>query len=116
MSYYTKNILPQISFDPESPVSEYIGDAYQGDGYYGKSDGLHTIQYSVTDLVGTFIIQATLVYDPVESDWTTIYNKEYELIQESENSVENFIGNYVWVRVGVINWTHGSVNSVRMKH
>ena len=116
MSYYSKNILSQISFAPDAPVSVYFGDPYPGDGYYGKSDGLHTFQYSVTNLEGTLVIQATLVFEPTESDWSTVYSKEYELIEESANHIQNIVGNYVWVRAGVIDWKHGSINVIRMKH
>ena len=36
-----------------------------GDGYYGRADGVHTVQATYTDFVGTITIQGTLATTPL---------------------------------------------------
>jgi len=49
-----------------------VGDAKRADGYYGRTDGLHTVQVIVNNFTGNFGIQGTLATEPTESDWFDI--------------------------------------------
>ena len=51
---------------------DYTGDSVRGDGFYGFSDGIHTVQITVADYIGRVYIQGTLASDPVEADWFNI--------------------------------------------
>ncbi len=51
----------------------YNGDAVKADGYYGKTDGVHTISVTVNNFVGRIHIDASLATDPTEADWFPIY-------------------------------------------
>ena len=51
---------------------DYTGDSVRGDGFYGFSDGIHTVQITVADYIGRIYIQGTLASDPVEADWFNI--------------------------------------------
>ena len=115
-------------------VETYTSDKIKGDGYYGRTDGLHTVVWQLTDFVGTITIQGTLTTDPTTSDWVTI-----RLGAANSSSVDttglvstgsissitystattataayNFTGNFVWLRATITNWTAGSVNSVKV--
>lgn len=46
-----------------------VGDAIRSDGYFGRSDGLHTIQVIYSNFTGDFGLQGTLEVNPTESDW-----------------------------------------------
>lgn len=116
MSYKSQIILSQQKHDVDNPTPELYGERFAGDGFYGKSDGLHTVQYEVDSLEGSLVIQATLCFDPVETDWFTVIEKPYELLETRASGIENFIGNYVWIRAGVRNWTNGTIIVVRMNH
>lgn len=48
------------------------GDAIRADGYYGRSDGIHTVQVTVNNFTGSFGIQGTLATEPTENDWFDI--------------------------------------------
>jgi hypothetical protein len=97
------------------------------------SDGLHTFEISLTDFIGKIKIQATLALEPSEQDWfdadigngsqtidttgliqsaakTTI---EYTGAETSINAY-NVTGNLVWVRAYIIDWTEGSIQSIKM--
>jgi len=58
---------------PDDSISEEIySEPLKGDGYYGRADGLHTVQFHVTDFVGRLGIQGTLEMYPSEDDWFTV--------------------------------------------
>ena len=117
------------------------GEKFKGDGYYGRTDGLHTVQVNVTGFTGNIAFQGTLEIDPDESDWSTIFidgvntstlgfvDTTGAITQSSGNSISvleldnktgslnyNFTGNFVWIRAKVNNWTQGIVNSVYMNN
>lgn len=95
-------------------VQSATGDAYKGDGYYGRSDGFHTIQYTLTGFIGTLNIQATLALEPAEEDWFTVYTQDYN--DDTGSYLTNFTGNYVWIRATLADWTAGTVNSIKLNH
>lgn len=110
----SETILTANTHGGDSTVQSITGEKFKGDGYYGRSDGLHTVQYNFEGLTGTINIQATLAVNPVDADWFTVHS--YTAAQESDNKFANFTGNYVWVRAYISNWTDGTVNSIQLNH
>jgi hypothetical protein len=109
----TSNIHPS-----DSSVQIITGDKYKGDGYYGRSDGIHTVQYDITGFIGTISIQATLAVDPTQDDWFTVYTQSYPVSNDEGTSltkITNFTGNYVWIRA-YVEYTDGSINSIKLNH
>ena len=51
---------------------DYTGDSVRGDGFYGFSDGIHTVQITVADFIGRIYLQGTLASTPTETDWFNI--------------------------------------------
>lgn len=103
----------------DSSTQSIVGDAFKGDGYYGRSDGFHTIQYNITGFIGTVNIQATLEVSPNDEDWFTVFTQAYPVSNDegtTTSEIVNFTGNYVWVRSVISDWTDGSVNSVLLNH
>jgi len=102
----------------DGSATAFNGDKVKGDGYYGFSDGVHTIQTRVTSLVGTVKIQGTLVKDPADTDFVDIAS-----VVTSDGSTaisnsffNNFTGNFVWIRIAVSGFTAGSINNIFMAH
>ena len=135
MSTNSETILSQQSHPGDSSNETLTGDPYKGDGFYGRSDGLHTVQVSITDFIGRISIQGTLEVNPTESDWFTIELgtgamsvDTTGLIAEqnitfvdyaaatTNTKTYNFIGNLVWVRAKISNWTDGAINSIKLNH
>lgn len=80
----------------------------RGAGYYGSSDGFHTVTYTVTPgFVGTLTTQATLAAIPSEADWfnvqssTFTYDNLVNPVGTTTTNYTNFIGNFVWCRAYV---------------
>lgn len=100
----------------------YFSDRVKGDGYYGASDGYHTVQTQITNFVGRIEMQATLSSEPNTDDWfpvvfenTSTSTLSYT-VATSDIHIYNFIGNFVWVRSKISNWTEGSVNGIKYNH
>ena len=115
----SETILSAQSHPGDSTTETVTGEKYKGDGYYGRSDGFHTVQYTLTGFLGTVNIQATLAIDPTDSDWFTVYTQTYTVVNDEGHTgthLTNFTGNYVWVRAYIENWTDGTVNSIKLNH
>jgi hypothetical protein len=111
----SETILSANTHQGDSVIQTLTGEKYRGDGYYGRSDGFHTVQYNLNGFLGTVNIQATLAISPSEDDWFTVHTQAY-----TDNStgsyMTNFTGNYVWIRAHISNWSDGSVNSIKLNH
>jgi len=113
-----------------SSVLTRVSEPVKGDGYFGSSDGLHTVFWKITEFIGTLEVQATLATKPLESDWFTVKLNvidSYYIVDttglitvtggqySSSTSISksyNFIGNFVWIRGKISNWTKGTVNVI----
>ena len=102
----SETILSANTHLGDSTIETVTGEKFKGDGYYGRSDGFHTVQYSYAGLTGTITIQGTLATSPVDSDWFDVHT--YTASQETASKVANFTGNYVWIRSKVV-YTDGTV-------
>lgn len=84
---------------------DVVSEPYRADGFWGYSDGLHTVSASVQNLKGNLRLQATLSTSPQEKDWfdIDINPKDHRIpwIEfDGQSSVEgfSFIGNFVFIR------------------
>ena len=116
-------ILSANTHPGDSTIETVTGEKFKGDGYYGRSDGFHTVQYNIAGFQGKIKMQATLATNPVEADWFTLSATEHETIGYPNDGtvatgahIKNFTGNYVWVRVVVSSWTDGTFNSIQLNH
>ena len=130
----SETILSANAHPGDSTIETVTGDKFKGDGYYGRSDGLHTIQVNLAGFLGDVQLQGTLAVDPTADDWFTvrlgsgqtidttgkIFNAITSKLEYTDNETSsktyNFTGNYVWIRVYVSNWTDGTVNSIQLNH
>lgn len=119
----SETILSANTHPGDSTIETVTGEKFKGDGYYGRSDGFHTVQYNITGFQGKIKMQATLAINPGEADWFTLAATEHETIgfpndgtTATGSHIKHFTGNYVWVRVVVSSWTDGTVNSIKLNH
>lgn len=95
------------------------GNAIRADGWYGFSDGLHTIAIYVVNFVGRLWIEASIADTPTDDDWfpvnvsgvpATPYLQfpQDPLRPSGSNGIGdlatiglNVIGNYTWLRARI---------------
>lgn len=126
---YTNTASVQVTYPLFTTTDQtlvYKSIPAKGDGYFGNSDGLHTVMYTYdSNFVGTITMQASLATDPVEADWFDVEGTTEEQTESSpfydgmnvmtQSKYYNFTGNFVWVR-GVISIDAGQVDSILYNH
>lgn len=96
---------------------ELLGEKHKGDGFYGYSDGLHTIAHYLLAFEGTLEVQAALTDDPVDADWVTLDTRFGDSgTPLTENTTYNFTGNFVWIRAVVSNFQSGTITKIQLNH
>ena len=117
MSSNSTIIMSQQTHPSDSTIQTVTGDKYKGDGYYGRADGFHTVQYNLTGFLGTIKMQGTLATTPVDADYFDIAGTTYDSTTAGKDGAfaYNFTGNFVWVRA-VINYTDGTISSIMLNH
>ena len=99
-------------YDGTSP--DFYSDKLRGNGYYGYTDGLHTVSYQLTSFIGIINMQATLATDPTDADWFDIPDTIIGdgIAPVSVSLYANYTGNFVWCRCAVTQFTAGIINRV----
>ena len=113
MSSNSETILTANTHPGDSVATTVTGSNFKGDGYYGRSDGLHTVQYDYSGVSGTLKVEATLATVPTDDDWFQV--DSIVLTNQTGTSISNFTGNYIWLKATVV-YTDGTVNSIVMNH
>ena len=118
---HNSDTVTQITHIGDSSNMSLESDKLKGDGYYSRSDGIHTVQYNINGFLGSIVVQGTLATSPIEEDWSTIASTMHQAVIEDEITrnggfIKNFTGNYVWVRIAITNWSDGSVTSIMLNH
>lgn len=118
---HNSDTVTQITHLGDSSNMSLESDKLKGDGYYSRSDGIHTVQYNLNGFLGSIVVQGTLATAPIEEDWSTIASTMHQAVIEDEITrnggfIKNFTGNYVWVRIAITNWSDGSVTSIMLNH
>ena len=111
----------QLTHDNDSSTLSRTSNKLKGDGYYGRADGFHTVQYNISGnadntFTGVIEIQATLAVEPAEADWFIITSTQQTYTGSYGSYMFNFTGNYVWLRAKVYDWTDGTVGSIALNH
>lgn len=100
------------------PLGETInlqGDPLRGAGWYGHTNGLHTVAIRVTNFQGRIIVQASIVTDPTDDDWFSVLPDAVPYLQypqrgyvpvlnhpgETSTIGFNITTNAVWLRASV---------------
>jgi hypothetical protein len=119
MSNIPTIVLSAISYGQVYPPydgtsADFYSDKLRGNGYYGYTDGLHTVSYQLTNFIGVINMQATLASDPTDADWFDIPETIIgDGVAATTLSIyANYTGNFVWCRCAVTQFTAGIINRV----
>lgn len=123
----TQILLPQTAYPGPAGVSISIdGIKKQAAAYYLANRDLQTIswnlglvpqhsgQQSNPVFIGNIYIQASIATDPTsDSDWFTVYQLNVTPgVQNVQQGYYNLVGNYIWLRAIVRNWTQGPISLI----
>lgn len=68
---------PIVMLTNTSQYWEVTGTPVRADGWFGNSDGIHTVSIHFTDFIGGFKLQGSLMTEPTENDWFDINMHPY---------------------------------------
>jgi hypothetical protein len=90
---------------------DWSSNAVQAANYYWGRGSVQTIAFTLTGFVGDIRLEATLDADPNSATWFETYD-----IQTStpltQRQVATITGNFTWMRVRVVEFDGGTINSV----
>jgi hypothetical protein len=109
--FTTQNLLPVMG-----ETINVTGSPVAASGFYGSTNGLHTISIAVSNFTGRVSIQASLVTAPGDADWFTVLPADVPYIQypqrgyvvgppqtgETSTYTFDFTANVMWVRALVV--------------
>jgi len=105
-----------INILPSQAVLSYTGDKQKGDGYFGQTDGVHTVSARVSNFVGRIHLEGSLATDPSETDWFPIaltsgqWYRQYPVLAtpsgngglgDTTTEAWTFRANLLWIRARV---------------
>ena len=90
-------------------------DKVKADGYYGQTDGLHTVSATVTNFQGRLYLEGSLATEPTAGDWFPIYltsgqaYRQYPVatpsgtnnLGDTTTEAWTFRANILWIRARV---------------
>ena len=100
----SQTILGSTAHPNGGTTTTVVGDKYKADGYYGFTDGLHTVAIYPNNFKGNVEIQASLAETPTSSDWFNITLKNGTVAQYNlDGTVDayTFTGNFIYLRARV---------------
>ena len=97
-----------IDIDSAGEIT-FNSDKVKASGYYGFTNGDHSISLKLTEFTGRIYVQASLVFDPNEEDWfnisitDNIYDQYPKPTDPPFNGTifYNFEVNAVWIRIRI---------------
>jgi hypothetical protein len=100
--------VPSGNYDGSSTT--FIGNAIPAANYYGGQGSLQTAIIQTTSFSGNIRLQATL------NDWTeqALWFDVDHYANSTGTQAINMVGNFVWVRALVTNFTAGTINSANV--
>ena len=113
-------LIPQATYVGSNPLS-IVGDKKQAAAYYLANRDLQTVIWNLGSningntpvyFVGNITIQASLATSPGAFDWFDVYSVPVASTPTGQSGYYNLVGNYVWLRAVVTQWTAGPIMSI----
>jgi hypothetical protein len=114
-------LLPQTIYNGGGTANIYTvtGTKQPAAAFYLGNKDLQTISYSLTNVTGTIVIEATLVGEPVDEDWFKVFEIAANNDSNTNSTItsyENIHGNFVFMRARIRDFANGVVQFVRLTY
>jgi hypothetical protein len=108
------NLLTQSAHPSGNANMSLQGEKQKAAAYYLAKRDLQTVTWNFSsNFIGSCVIQASLVTEPVIADWFNVYSIDTESFKDG---YFNLNGNFVWIRAVISNWTQGNIQLVTMSY
>ena len=117
----TKTILgstvygtPSGNYDGSS--QDWASNPQEAANYYRGRSGLQTVLITVTNFVGEIVIEATLDSVAESAVWFETYTFGDPNTPVTDIHPTNIQGNFVWLRVRIVGFDGGTINSITVSY
>lgn len=119
MSISTTEFLPTTTYGTAAGNYNgvdpaFIGNAVPAASYYGGQGSVQTATVTTTGFVGRITIQATLATVEQQAAWTDLVTIGNGTTPLTTTTAPTFVGNFVWLRAVVTEFSAGVINSARV--
>lgn len=116
MTLTTNTLLPQTTYGVPSgnyngTSPAFIGNAIPAANYYAGQGSVQTARIQVSDFIGVITLQATLGDLHQQAAWFDVTTLGDGITALTDTVTLNMVGNFVWLRAAVTEFTGGSINS-----
>ncbi len=105
---------PSGNYDGSS--QDWSSDAVQAANYYRGRGGLQTITFNLAGFVGILYLEATLDAVPETASWFNTFTYGDGVVALTNIHSETVLGNFTWMRIRVVTFDAGTINSVTITY
>ena len=91
--------------------SAFIGNAIPAANYYGGQGSAQTAIIETTGFTGVITIEASLNDWTQQAEWFAVETYGNTTVPTTNTQAINMLGNFVWLRARVSDFTAGTINS-----
>ena len=119
MTFTTSVLLPYTTYgiangNYNGTSTTFIGNAIPAANYYGGQGSAQTAIIQSTNLLGTITIQGSLNDWTEQAAWFDVETYGNATVATTNTETINMIGNFVWLRAVVKDFTSGTINSANV--
>ena len=110
MSLYNVETILPLSTPPVG--NTIVGNAFPAANYYGGRGATQTLTYTVNNFTGNVRVEASLYSSKDAAHWFEVEDGAYTPSPGTTNvETKTVIGNFVWVRLVVTDFTAGTISA-----
>lgn len=94
---------------------DFFSDVGRAVGYYQGQGSIQTVNIQVSNFVGRVKLQAALNDDPAVAAWFDVHDYN-RLVPTTDNYSVSLIGNYVWIRAEIENFSEGAIQGIAVTY
>ena len=102
--------VPSGNYDGSS--LDFDSDGVKGVGYYRGQGSIQTVYQRLNGFRGIVVIQATLDQNWETANWVDVNTFDNTVAPVSGVYPVSLTGNYTWIRVNIVDFTEGQIDSI----
>ena len=108
-------VYGEASGNYDGSSQDWYSDPVQAADYYRGRGGLQTVTFNLNQFVGRIWVEATLDTLPETATWFRVYDIGGD-VPLTDYHPESLLGNFVWLRLNVLLFEGGTINSVSITY
>ena len=111
-----RTVYGEASGNYDGSSQDFAGNAVTAADYYAGYSSIQTITFTVTDFVGNIQLEATLNDQAESTAWFFVDSFGDPVTATTDTHPITVLGNFVYMRVKVLGFDSGTINSVTINY